>query len=37
MPVCVEGGIDVGAGIDGVIVVVILVDHDPLGSGELLF
>jgi hypothetical protein len=32
-----EGSIDVGAGIHGAIIVVILVDCDPLGSGELLF
>jgi hypothetical protein len=32
-----EGGIGVGAGIDGAIVVVILRKRDPLGSGELLF
>jgi hypothetical protein len=32
-----EGGIGVGAGVDGAIVIVILGDHDPLGSGELLF
>jgi hypothetical protein len=32
-----EGGIEVGAGVDGAIIVIILGDHDPLGSGELLF
>jgi hypothetical protein len=32
-----EGGIGVGASIDGVIFVIILGDRDPLGSGELLF
>jgi hypothetical protein len=32
-----EDGIGVGAGIDGVIAIVILGDHDPFGSGELLF
>jgi hypothetical protein len=32
-----EGGIGVGAGIDGAIVVVVLGNRDPLGSGELLF
>jgi hypothetical protein len=31
-----EGGVGVGAGVDGAIVVV-LGDCDPLGSGELLF
>jgi hypothetical protein len=34
--VCGEGGIRVGAGVDGAIVVVILGDRGPLGSGELL-
>jgi hypothetical protein len=37
MHVCGEGGVGVGAGVDGAIVVVNLGDHDPLGSGELLF
>jgi hypothetical protein len=37
MQVQAEGGIRVGAGVDGVIIVVILGDRDPLGSGELLF
>jgi hypothetical protein len=32
-----EGSIGVGADIDGAIVIVILGDRDPLGSGELLF
>jgi hypothetical protein len=32
-----EGGIGVGAGIDGAIIVIFLGDRDPLGSGELLF
>jgi hypothetical protein len=32
-----EGGIKVGAGVDGVIVIIILGDHDPLDSDELLF
>jgi hypothetical protein len=32
-----QGGVRVGAGVDGSIVVVILGDCDPLGSGELLF
>jgi hypothetical protein len=32
-----EGGVGVGASIDGAIVVVVLGKHDPLGSGELLF
>jgi hypothetical protein len=32
-----EGGIGVGVGIDGAIIVVVLGDRDPLGSGELLF
>jgi hypothetical protein len=31
-----EGGIGVGAGVDGAIVIVVLGNHDPLGSGELL-
>jgi hypothetical protein len=35
--VCGEGGIGVAADVDGVIVVVILGYHDPLGSSELLF
>jgi hypothetical protein len=30
-------GVGVAAGVDGGIIVVILGDHDPLGSGELLF
>jgi hypothetical protein len=32
-----ESGVGVGAGVDRAIVVVVLGDHDPLGSGELLF
>jgi hypothetical protein len=32
-----EGGIRVGAGVDGAIVIIVLEDCDPLGSGELLF
>jgi hypothetical protein len=32
-----EGGGGVGASVDGAIVVVVLGDRDPLGSGELLF
>jgi hypothetical protein len=32
-----DGGIRVGAGIDGSIIIIILGDHDPLGSGKLLF
>jgi hypothetical protein len=32
-----EGSVRVGADIDGAIVVVILGNRDPLGSGELLF
>jgi hypothetical protein len=32
-----EGDVGVGADIDRVIVIVVLGDHDPLGSGELLF
>jgi hypothetical protein len=32
-----EGGVGVGAGVDGAIVVVVLRNRDPLGSGELLF
>jgi hypothetical protein len=35
--VCGEGGVGVGADIDGAIVIVVLGDCDPLGSGELLF
>jgi hypothetical protein len=37
MQVRSEGGIGVGTGIDGAIVIVVLVDRDPLGTGELLF
>jgi hypothetical protein len=32
-----EGSVGVGADIDGAIVVVVLGNRDPLGSGELLF
>jgi hypothetical protein len=32
-----EGGVRVRAGVDGAIIIVILGDRDPLGSGELLF
>jgi hypothetical protein len=32
-----EGGVWVGAGVDGAIVVVVLGNYDPLGSGEQLF
>jgi hypothetical protein len=32
-----QGNVRVGAGIDGAIVIVVLGDRDPLGSGELLF
>jgi hypothetical protein len=32
-----EGGIGVGAGVDGAIIDVVLGNHDTLGSGELLF
>jgi hypothetical protein len=32
-----EGGVGVGAGIDGAIVVVVLGNRDPLGNDELLF
>jgi hypothetical protein len=32
-----EGGVGVGAGVGGAVVVVILGNHYPLGSGELLF
>jgi hypothetical protein len=32
-----EGGIGVGAGVDGAIIIVVLGDHDPLGSGGLPF
>jgi hypothetical protein len=31
-----EGGVGVGAGVDGAIVVIILGKRNPLGSGELL-
>jgi hypothetical protein len=32
-----EDGIRVGASVDGAIVIVVLGNHDPLGSGEMLF
>jgi hypothetical protein len=32
-----EGGVGVGPGVNGAIVIVVLRDHDPWGSGELLF
>jgi hypothetical protein len=32
-----EGGVRVGAGVDGAIISVVLGHHDPLGSGKLLF
>jgi hypothetical protein len=32
-----EGGVGVGAGVDGAIVVVVLGNRDPLGSEKLLF
>jgi hypothetical protein len=32
-----EGGVEVGADIDGAIIVLVPGDGDPLGSGELLF
>jgi hypothetical protein len=35
--VCGEGGIGIGAGVDGAIVIVVQGDCDPFGSGELLF
>jgi hypothetical protein len=35
--VCDEGSVGVGADVDGAIVVIVLWDHDPLGSGEPLF
>jgi hypothetical protein len=37
MQVCDEGGIGVRAGVDGVIVIVILGKRDPLGGGEVQF
>jgi hypothetical protein len=37
MLVCNEGGIGVGAGVNRTINIIVLKDHDPLGSGELLF
>jgi hypothetical protein len=32
-----EGSVGVGAGVNGVIVIIVLGDCDPLGSGKLLF
>jgi hypothetical protein len=32
-----EGGVGVGASVIGAIIIVVLGDRDPLGSGELLF
>jgi hypothetical protein len=32
-----EDDVEVRAGVDGAIVVVVLGNRDPLGSGELLF
>jgi hypothetical protein len=32
-----EGGVGVGADVDGAVVIVILGKHKPLGNGELLF
>jgi hypothetical protein len=37
MQVCGEGGVRDGAGVDGAIAIVVVGDHDPLGSGKLLF
>jgi hypothetical protein len=37
MQVRSEGGVGVGADVDGAVVVVILGKHKPLGNGELLF
>jgi hypothetical protein len=34
---CMMDGVRVGAGVNGVIDVLFLGDHDPLGSGEMLF
>jgi hypothetical protein len=31
------GSVGVGANIDGAIIIIVLGNHDPLGSGELLF
>jgi hypothetical protein len=35
--VCGEGGVGVGAGVDGAIIIIILGKRDPLSSDELLF
>jgi hypothetical protein len=32
-----EGGVGIGADVDGAIIVVILGDRDPLGNNELPF
>jgi hypothetical protein len=32
-----EGGVGVGSGVDGVIIIFVLGDNDPLGNDELLF
>jgi hypothetical protein len=32
-----EGGFRVGVGVDEAIIVILLGDHDPLGSDKLLF
>jgi hypothetical protein len=32
-----EGGIEVGVGIDGEIIIIVLGDCDSLGNGELYF
>jgi hypothetical protein len=32
-----EGGVRVGSGVDGVIIIFVLGDNDPLGNDELLF
>jgi hypothetical protein len=37
MQVCSEGGVGDGVSVDGVIAIVVVGDHDPLGSGKLLF
>jgi hypothetical protein len=37
MQVSSEGGVGVGAGVDGPIVVVVMGNRDPLGNGELPF
>jgi hypothetical protein len=37
MQVCGKGGIGVESSVDGVIVIIVLGNCNPLGSGELLF